>query len=281
MIIPARWFAGGKGLDDFRDSMLHDDRLRELHDFLNAGDCFPGVEIKGGVCYFLWDREFHGECKITTIRGDIQSTTQRPLLEEGSETFIRYNEAVSIFRKVTHNNETSFSAIISAQKPFGFRTFYTDFSKNGDKDSIKIYANKQIGYLSKDVIIMQNVEWVDKWKILITMAYGAGEDFPHQIINKPFIVEPHSCCTETYLVVDPCDDKSTCNNILSYMKTKFFRFMVLLKKNTQHAAKGVYQFVPMQDFSKPWTDEELYKKYNLSAEEIQFIESMIRPMEEK
>ncbi len=278
MIIPSRWFAGGRGLDDFRDAMLHDDRIRNLVDYPISSDCFPGVEIKGGVCYFLWDREYHGDCTITTIRNESISTQIRPLMEHGADIFIRYNESVGIYRKVTKGLEHNFSEIVSAQKPFGFRTFFDDFMEHGDSSYIKIYANKAVGYLPKDIIISQNADWVDKWKILITMAYGAGEDFPHQIINKPFVVEPHTCCTETYLVIGPFESKQTAENVLAYMKTKLFRFMVLLRKNTQHAAKNVYSFVPMHDFSKPWTDEELYAKYGLTDEEIDFIESMIRPM---
>lgn len=232
MITPSRWFSGGRGLDEFREEMLRDTRIREIVDYSISSDCFPGVEIKGGVSYFVWDREFHDNCRITTVRGGIKSTSLRPLLEDKADVFIRYNEAVSIFRKVINTNEVSFSTIVSTQKPFVFRTFFNDFSKSGDEGSVKIYANKQIGYLSPNITITQNVHWVDKWKILITMAYGAGEDFPHQIINKPFLAEPYSCCTETYLVVGACEERETCENILSYMKTKFFRFLVLLKKNT-------------------------------------------------
>ena len=140
------------------------------------------------------------------------------------------------------------------------------------------YTNNNVGFVIRDEIL-QNVSWVDKYKVLITMAYGAGEDFPHQIINTPFIAEPNTCCTETYVVIGPFQGKNYTNNVISYMKTRFFRFLVLLKKNTQHAAAKVYQFVPLQDFSHPWTDEMLYKKYGLDENEIAFIESMIRPME--
>ena len=279
MIVPSRWFAGGRGLDSFRDEMLHDNHIMNLVDFPISSDCFPGVEIKGGVCYFLWQKDYVGDCTIKTVRNEIVSTRVRPLLEGKSDIFIRYNESVDIFHKVTAGLSENFSEIVSAQKPFGFRTFFEDFLEHGDNSYIKIYANKKVGYLPKDIIITQNAEWVDKWKILITMAYGAGEDFPHQIINKPFLVEPHTCCTETYLVIGPFENKQTAENVLTYMKTKLFRFMVLLRKNTQHAAKNVYSFVPMQDFSKPWTDKELYAKYGLTDEEINFVNQMIRPME--
>ena len=280
MIIPSRWFAGGKGLDDFRDKMLHDRRVRKIHDYLDAGDCFPGVEIKGGVCYFLWDRDNRGSCEISTHEGDvITSQSERPLLEDGAETFIRFNQAISIFHKIKKQNEKSFSEIVSVRKPFGLSSTFSEFRKTGDDSYTKIYANKTVGYLPKDFVIYQNKEWISKYKVYVSFGYGAGEGYPHQIINKPFVGEKNSCCTETYLLIGPFEDKETAKNIVSYMKTKFFRFAVMLKKSTQNGTRQVYEFVPMQDFTKPWTDVELYEKYRLTQEEIDFIESMIKPME--
>lgn len=278
MIIPSRWFAGGRGLDEFRDEMLHDNGISKIVDYPVSSECFPGVEIKGGVCYFLWEKDFKGQCEVTTKRGEKVSVLTRPLLEKNSDIFVRYNEAISVLRKVKTLNEKSFSELVSTQKPFGFRTFFKGKS-NSFKGSVKIYGNKSVGYISPDEVV-QNKDWVKEHKIYITMAYGAGEDFPHQIINKPFYGEPNSCCTETYLVIGPFSSEKRTLNVLSYITTKFFRFLVLLRKNTQHAAKGVYQFVPMQDFNELWTDEKLYKKYGLTKEEIAFIESMIRPMSE-
>ena len=277
MIVPSRWFAGGRGLDDFRDEMLHDERIRTIVDFPISSECFPGVEIKGGVCYFLWDRDSKGDCEIKTMRNNEVSTMQRPLLENGCDTFIRYNDAISILRKVQAFKEPTMNNQVSSQKPFGFRTFVKgkDIPFIG---AVKLYANKSEGYVSRGEIT-QNESWVDEFKIFITRAYGAGEDFPHQILNKPFLGEPNTCCTETYMVIGPYANKERAENVMSYIKTKFFRFMVLLKKNTQDAPARVYSFVPLQDFSKPWTDEELYAKYGLTEEEIAFIESMIRPME--
>ena len=277
MIVPSRWFAGGRGLDDFRDEMLHDERIRTIVDFPISSECFPGVEIKGGVCYFLWDKDGNGDCEIKTVRNNIVSTMHRPLLEKGCDTFIRYNDAISILRKVQAFNESTMNTHVSSQKPFGFRTFVQGNEKSFI-GAVKLYANKHIGYVSRGEIL-QNIGWVDKFKVYITRAYGAGEDFPHQIINKPFIGEPNSCCTETYVVIGPYETEEIAKNVLSYIQTRFFRFMVLLKKNTQDAPSRVYSFVPRQDFSKPWTDEELYAKYGLTEEEIAFIESMIRPME--
>jgi site-specific DNA-methyltransferase (adenine-specific) len=277
MIIPSRWFAGGRGLDEFRDEMLKDTRISNIVDFPVSSECFPGVEIKGGVCYFLWDKEHKGDCEVKTIRGENISILKRPLLEKNNNIFVRYNESISILRKVKLNKEESFSEHVSTQKPFGFRTFFIGKSKPF-KESVKIYTNKNVGYVSSKEILV-NQDWIKEHKIYITMAYGAGEGFPHQIINKPFYGEPNSCCTETYLVIGPYSTEKRAKNVLSYIQTQFFRFLVLLRKNTQHAAKGVYQFVPLQNFDEPWSDEKLYKKYGLTKDEIAFIDSMIRPMD--
>lgn len=276
MITPSRWFSGGRGLDAYRQEMLEDGRISHLVDYPVSGECFPGVEIKGGVSYFLWDRDRMGDCEVKTIRGNNTSTLKRTLLEKGSDIFVRFNESIEILKKVLLKKEKSFSNFVSNQKPFGLRTFFAG-EKKGGKNSFKIYTNKGYGFV-KNKDITQNSDWINQHKIYISMAYGAGEDFPHQIINKPFYGEPGTCCTETYLVIGPFESKKIAENVISYIKTKFFRFLVMLRKNTQHASKGVYAFVPAQDFSESWTDEKLYKKYKLTKEEIEFIESMIRPM---
>lgn len=277
MITPSRWFTGGRGLDDFRNTMLHDKHIKFLIDYPISTECFFGVEIKGGISYFLWDKTFNDKCTVITIRNENKSILQRNLLEENQDIFIRYNEAISIFKKIINDPNKKFNTLVSAQKPFGFRTYFEGKKEKFD-NSIKIFGNKNVSYISRDEV-QQNKNYIDKYKIFITMAYGAGEDFPHQIINKPFVGEAGTCCTETYLVIGPFDNVTVVKNVISYMKTKFFRFLVLLRKNTQHASSLVYSFVPIQDFSKPWTDAELYAKYNLSQEEIDFIESMIKPMD--
>ena len=279
MIIPSRWFVGGKGLDEFRDEMLHDDRLRILHDYLNSSDCFSGVEIKGGVCYFLWDRDNPGLCEVNTHDANsISSSMKRKLLEDNTNCFIRFNQAISIYHKVVKFKEDSFSEFVSPRRPFGFSSTFDNYQKTNN-GGITIYGNKIVGYLDHSTIIPQNNEWLNKHKIFISFGYGAGEGYPHQIINKPFIAVENSCCTETYLVVGPFENDLITKNVLSYMKTKFFRFMVMLKKNTQNGTRQVYEFVPKQNFNEEWTDQKLYKKYNLSKNEIEFIESMIKPME--
>lgn len=277
MITPSRWFSGGRGLDEFRNIMLNDRRLKVIHDYIDASDCFTGVEIKGGVCYFLWDKEYNGDCDIYTHKNKDIQHSKRPLLEEGNDTFIRYNQAISILHKVKKFNETSFSTIVSPQTPFGLYSSFSNFSKEKHNSSaLKLYANKQIGFVDSDVI-QKNTQWIDKWKVYIPKAIGSGD--METDLFKPFVGEPNSVCTQTYILIGPCDNKTICENIISYMKTKFFHFLVGIKKVTQDAMAKVYQFVPMQDFSKPWTDAELYDKYKLSQDEIDFIESMIRPME--
>jgi site-specific DNA-methyltransferase (adenine-specific) len=290
MIIPSRWFTGGRGLDEFRSEMLSDRRIRTIHDFINAGDCFPGVEVKGGVCYFLWSRDDLGDCKVYTHRGDeAVSEAERPLLEEGVGTFIRYNEAVSILHKVRKRREESFATLVSANDPFGFdvrvensyRRVRPKYRKQPFAKAVRFYyygwESDGIGYIDK-ASISRHSEWLNKDKVYISQAYGAGEAFPHQILNRPFLGEPASCCTETYLVIGPFSSRTVAKHVMSYIETKFFRFLVLLIKNTQHGAQRVYSLVPMQKFDEPLSDKQLYKKYGLAKHEIAFIETMVRPM---
>lgn len=277
MIIPSRWFSGGMGLDGFRDEMLNDKHIRRLVDFPISSDCFPGVEIKGGVCYFLWDRDNAGICKTKTIMGNEHTESSRYLLEPGCDIFIRFNNAVSILQKVSAFNETKFSTVVSAQKPFGIPTNYRGAKKEFE-NAVKIYVTKDINFIKRSDIPI-NRHWINKYKVFMTKGYGAGETFPHQILNKPILGEPNTCCSQTYTVLGTYETLAECSNVISYIKTKFFRFLVMLQKNTQDASRRVYSLVPMQDFSKPWDDAKLYKKYGLTADEIAFIESMVRPME--
>ena len=273
MIIPARWYSGGKGLDNFRDNMLKDNHLTHLVDYFDSTECFPGIDLSGGVCYFLWCRDKVGKCEVTSIRQGKRSILTRPLLERGCDTFIRFNESVSILNKVHKNNFVSIENIISARKPFGDITPDTTSGKG-----ILVYAYPRNGYISKTKVI-QNNHWIDKYKVYVAKAYGERGAFPYLVLGKPFIGEPSTCCTETYLVIGTFDSREQAENLISYIKTRFFRFFVLYKKNTQNAARGVYSLVPMQNLDEIWTDEKLYDKYGLTEEEISFIESMIRPME--
>lgn len=278
MIIPSRWFAGGKGLDDFRKEALNDQRIRKIFDFPDSTDCFPGVDLSGGVCYFLWDRDNKGTCEINTFIEGKKSTMERPLLEKGIDTFIRYNEAVSILHKVFKSKEESFSKQVSARKPFGFATNFEDFKKEKFKNSIEIIGYKKKGFVKLSQIL-QNKKWVDRYKVYISMAYGERIASSYWVTGRPLLGKPQTCCSETYLVIGPYSSKKKAENVMSYIRTRFFRFLVLLNKPTQHATSKVYSFVPVQNFDEPWTDEKLYKKYDLTKDEIEFIESMVRPME--
>lgn len=277
MIIPARWYSGGKGLDDFRNSMLHDNRIREIHDFPDATDVFPGVQIKGGVCYFLWKRDERGLCKVANhSKVNNLSVTQRPLLEEGLEVFVRYNEAIPILKKVRQQHELSMKDQISSRKPFGFPTNYKG-AREPFKGCVTLYQNGGISYIQASEI-SHNAGLVDKYKVLIPPLGSGSDSFPHPILGKPFVVPPNTACTETYLVAGAFDNKDEALNLAWYLRTRFLRFLVLLNKPSQHATSKVYAFVPLQDFHESWTDEKLYKKYGLTKDEIAFIESMIRPM---
>lgn len=279
MIIPSRWFAGGRGLDEFRQSMLTDKRVRKIVDFPNATDCFPGVDISGGVCYFLWDRDNPGDCEIQTVKGnDVISQMTRPLLEKGDETFIRFNEAIPIVRKIKAKNEPTFDSLVSPQTPFGFVSSFKDYSKQPFPGSVKIYTVNGIGYIKSEQI-EKNPQWVAKPKLYIAKSYGERGNYPYLFLAKPFIGDENSCCTQTYLMIGPFDNKQIAQNVRKYIQTKFFRFLIMLKKNTQDAMRGVYAYVPVLDFSQTWTDEALFKRYGLTEEEIGFIDSMVRPME--
>jgi site-specific DNA-methyltransferase (adenine-specific) len=280
MIVPARWYSGGKGLDEFRDEMLNDSRFSEIHDFPETKDCFPGLNIRGGVCYFLWDITHEGDCKISTHKGNvITSIIERPLLEPETDIFVRYNEAIPILHKVRKLQEETFEKIVSSRKPFGLATNFSDYKKElSDSYPIKLYRFGEIGYIKEGQIIKSD-DLLQMYKIFIAKASPGGDYYPHQVFSKPILGEPNTCCTETYVVIGPFKDKKTAQNVIQYISTRFFRFMVLLIKNTQDVPKKVYSFVPMQDFSEPWTDEKLYAKYGITAEEQAFIESMIRPME--
>jgi site-specific DNA-methyltransferase (adenine-specific) len=292
MVIPARWFAGGKGLDEFRESMLTDDRLRSIDDYLSASDVFPGVGLKGGVCYFLWDRDNPGQCRVTTHFKDWHdSTASRQLLEEGADVFIRFNEGVSILKKVaavesgvtdslTLPESNRFDRLVSSRKPFGLETTFKGKIAKGDGD-VLVYQNGGMGYVARSSI-STGTHFIDKWKIYVGRAApgtGNRDTYPHRIISTPFVGEPGSISSETYLCIGPFDSKSQAESALSYLSCRLTRLLILLHKPSQDTTRKVYSFVPTQEWTKRWTDEDLYAKYGISASEIAFIEKVVRPME--
>ncbi len=273
MIIPSRWFVGGKGLDLFRNQMLTNTHIKELHDYIRASDCFPGVEIKGGVCYFLWDKDYNGDCQINTYKDNtLSSKMTRPLLEENADTFIRYNEAISILRKVNNKSLKRFSSLVSSRNPFGFASNYSDFVLKSN-DTVKIISMNQKENYVKISEVKKGFENLNCFKIFVAKAVGSGDMRTDKL--NPFIVGPNTICTETYLSISPFSNQKEAENAITYIQTKFFHFMFGLKKITQNTTSKSYEFVPMQNFSKPWTDEELYKKYELTQNEINYIESSV------
>ena len=292
MIIPARWFAGGKGLDEFREAMLTDDRIREINDYLTASDVFHGVGLKGGVCYFLWERDNPGPCRVTTRFKDwpISSAT-RPLLEEGADVFIRFNEGLSILQKVVavETGQTQsislpagkrFDQLVSSRKPFGLETKFKGKTTKRAGD-VLVYQNGGTGYTPKESITT-GIGFIDKWKVYVGRAApgtGNRDSYPHRIISTPFIGEPESISSETYLCIGPLDSKSEAESVLSYLTCRLTRLLILLHKPSQDTTRKVYTFVPTQDWTKRWTDADLYAKYGLTDEEIAFIEKIVRPMD--
>ncbi len=293
MIIPSRWFAGGKGLDEFREAMLKDDRLREIDDYLSAADVFPGVGLKGGVCYFLWERDNRGQCRVSTHFKDWPvSEATRQLLEKGADVFIRFNEGLSILKKVISvetgqtkslslSESKRFDRLVSSLRPFGLRTFFKGEVKRSLGD-VMVYQNGGTGYIARSEVAT-GVRLIDKWKVYVGRAApgtGNRDTYPHRIISTPFVGEPGTISSETYLCIGPFGSKSQAESVLSYLSCRLTRLLILLHKPSQDTTRKVYSFVPTQKWTRRWTDEDLYAKYSISASEIAFIEKIIRPMGE-
>lgn len=278
MITPSRWFSGGWGLEEFRSYMISCNHITELHDFQRSEDCFAGVEIKGGVSYFLWDSHANGKCRVVAHANDKESVSVRFLKEDGVDSFIRWNMGVDILGKVRRLGEPTVDTIASPQRPFGLPTNVKGAEKKALGDVDLYVRGAKVCFYPKNGI-SKGVEWIGKPKVFLSKAYNGGDAFPHQILGKPIVAPKNSACSETYIVLGPFASDEEASNFASYVRTKFFRFMVAIKKISQDALQRVYSLVPMQDFSKPWTDEELYAKYGLSDDEIEFIESMIKPMD--
>ncbi len=278
MIIPARWYSGGKGLDSFRDKMLSDNHISEIHDFPDTSDCFPGKNIRGGVCYFKWERSHNGDCRIVNHVGDNVDSMYRPIKEEGCDVFIRSNKAISILHKVLASKHTRMGNVVSSRNPFQIVNTVDFSNEKTATNNIKLYQQKgRIGYISKSQVI-RNKEWIDKYLVITAKASPGGDDYPHSIISSPKVSEPGSVCTETFLVIGVFDTEEEANNLVSYMKTRFFRFMMFLVRNGQNLTKSTYAFVPQMDYSKQWSDEELYEEFGIKDTEIDYINTMIRPM---
>jgi Eco57I restriction endonuclease. len=281
MVVPSRWMAGGRGLDEFRAEMLTSGHIRSMTDFPDSGAAFPGVQIKGGICYFLWDRDHTGPCDVTRIADGIEHLQKNRALGE-FDVFIRDERALGILRKVIAKGEPSILELISGDTPFGIATNFDDWTPQPTAGKIPLHlisrGKRSIGYMNRNVV-RKNVAALDAWKVLVPKAYGAGESFPHQILGKEIVAPPPSACTQTYLVVSPFQSEEAARSFASYYRTRLFRFLVSLRKITQDALRSTYSWVPQQTWDQMWTDELLYQKYGIGPDEIAYIESMIRPME--
>ena len=284
MIIPSRWMASGRGLDQFRQMMLRDKRIRKIVDFPSASDLFPGVEIKGGVCYFLWERDRPGTCEATLRLGDVTVGPVERQLDE-FDVFVRDERALTILHQVLGQGEPSLAEVVTPERPFGslLPSNFAGFRK-GDKKSgtdlrlhLMLGGKREVRWVDADYVT-KNSELINKWKVLVPMAYGAGEGFPHQIIGQIFVAGKNEVCTQSYICVGSFDRKSDADSAESYLRTRFVRFLISLRKISQHAGRSTYTWVPRQTWDRIWTDAELYEKYGITPDEQAYIESMVKEM---
>ena len=282
MIIPSRWFAGGVGLDSFRKKMLNDTHLSHIVDNIDSNNVFPGVDINGGVCYFLRNIHYNGKCAYTNIGTKGATTTYRKLNEY--DIFIRRNEALSIIQKVLAYREKKISdGGCSPQTPYGFLSTYTGKKQEDNEYNIALLSSTGWYYVKESEVI-KSKETIDMFKPMISKlscehAGNPDKNGKYRVISRTELLLKRQICSQSYLVICPSKDKAVAKNTLAYLKTKFVRFLILQTLVGMNISIKNFVFVPWLDFSKPWTDEELYKKYGLTQEEIDFIESMIKPME--
>ena len=280
MIMPSKWYSGGKGLDQFRESMLNDSRIRKLVDFDDSRDCFMGVDIAGGVCYFLWD-EYHDDlCHVINCKKEERISTKRYLNE--FKAFIRDAEVIRIINKIKAYDEDVFSSKVFSRKPFGLGSNVKGETKQFTH-AVTLFGSQGLSYIDKKQISI-NKDLVNKWKVVMskTSSEHAGQsdkDGKKKIVSRVEVLAPNFICTESYLLLSVFDTEHDAINLKNYVKTRFFRFLLSSVLLTQNIAKDKFCFVPIQDFSKSWTDEVLYTKYGLTPDEIAFIESTIKPME--
>lgn len=280
MITPSRWLAGGMGLDDFRNSMLNDSHLREIVDYSLSTECFPGVDIAGGVSYFLWDREYSGQCRYTYVDGDNRTTQARTLNEY--DVFVRNNRAVDIIKKVVQFQEPSMSELMSPLGPFGLGTAERG-SKTDSGNSYVLLSSAGRSYVDRSAVAVGN-PYVSKWKVIIGKATSAGaatagRDGRRKVIATLDVLEPDAVCTFSYFVGAAFDDEARARNCRAYLATKFARFLLLQRLSAINISRDRFRFVPQQDFTVRWSDSPLYVKYGLTNEEIALIEATISPMD--
>jgi hypothetical protein len=274
-VTPSRWMAGGKGLDKYRERMLADKRIRRVVDYPKLYEGFPGVKIRGGISYFIWDRDYIGPCEVQTIWDGRPTGPAVARHLDAYDILVRRNEAVPILEKVKAKREPTLDQCVSSRKPFGLATnFRGRPSAAGLKKPVKLFENQRVGWADRKAIPV-NQEWIDEWKVLLTAVQGTSAAVETKFLSKPIIAPPGTACTETYLVVGHFENEDEAANCAQYLRTRFVRFLVSLRKATQHATRDVYSFVPDLPLNQKWTDVKLYKRYGLNKDEIAFIESQV------
>lgn len=279
MIIPSRWFSGGMGLGNFRKKMLSSKKFRNLVDFPDASEVFPGVVIRGGICYFLWDEKYEGKCNVSTIQNEHSSSSSMRFLGEHGDTFIRFNEAIPILDKIKEalEKQGSLETLVSPINPFGIPTNFKDYKEKAFAGSILLYTYDGFKHVNKKEV-KNNTNWINKWKVLIPKAESGNDVYPRNMIGKPVLSPPKSVCTMSYLVAGVFEDEKDAQNYASFLRTRFARFLIGLRKVSMDVNRGNFTFVPNMGTHKSWTDSQLYKKFDLGVSEIAFIESKIREM---
>jgi site-specific DNA-methyltransferase (adenine-specific) len=274
-VTPSRWFAGGKGLDKYRERLLGDRRIRNLVDYPKLYDGIPGVKIRGGISYFLWDRDYDGPCTVQTMWDDKPVGEPVARYLNAYDVLIRWNDAVPILEKVRAKHEPTLDVRVSSRKPFGYPTnFHGKAEPKGLKDPVKLFGSQRVSWVERSEI-PANAAWVDDWKVLMTAVQGTSAAVETKFLSKPIIAEPGTGCTETYLVAARFSSEVEATRFALYLRTRFLRFLVSLRKSTQHATRDVYSFVPDLPVDQKWTDAKLYMRYKVTAEEIAFIESRV------
>jgi site-specific DNA-methyltransferase (adenine-specific) len=280
MIIQSRWMAGGLGLTSFRDEMLTDTRIRQIVDFPDSTDLFPGtVKVMGGVCYFLWERDNPGTCRTTLRReGTVHGPVERHLDE--FDIFVRDSRAIPILHKVLAAKEPSLFDLISSDKEFGLTSNFSDYSLAEFEGAVPlfVYQDKARVVVWVDrAKILKSDHLIDTWKVLIPAAGFESQILPTLVLSSLRRAPNPSVCTQTYLFV-PTNTEAEADSVESYIRTRFVRFLVWLRKVSQHATRSTYKWVPQQTWGHQWTDAELYEKYGIAADEQAYIAEMIREM---
>lgn len=281
MVIPSRWMAGGRGLDDFRKEILNDKKISELWDYPISKEVFPGVDVKGGICFFLMDSAHDGPTRYVLNReGQTEVQAGRKMAE--FDVFVRSELAIQVLRKVLAKGESSVVEFLTADTPFGLATNFEKYLDNPGPKTIRldlIKGGKRIEKHINRAEITKNADLIDSWKVLVPKAGSdGGQKIPDVVLGKPNLVQPPSVCTQSYLAFY-FGSEVEAKSFESYYRTKFFRFLVSLRKITQDALKGTYYWVPAQAFESEWSDSRLYEKYGLTEAEQELIENSIRPME--